>query len=112
MCPSPYSYATGIQRCRCWWACYAIIVDAGLIVVTGHRTMLLKNHILHRDISLGNIMYDGDGGEGNTGRLIDFDLAKHVAAGDPMVRTPRDFQTVRFILAWSGMGGLLIYCRQ
>ena len=85
-----------------------MIIDAGLIVVTGHRTMLLKNRILHRDISLGNIMYDGDGGEGNTGRLIDFDLARYVTAGDTMVRTPRDFRTVCFILACSVMGRLLI----
>ena len=76
-----------------------MIVDAGLTVVTGHKTMLLENQILHRDISLGNVMYHHVGGEGSTGRLIDFDLAKRVTAGDIMVRTAGDFRTVRFILA-------------
>jgi serine/threonine protein kinase len=57
--------------------------------------MLLERGILHRDISLGNIMFDSHGGEGNEGRLIDFDLAKRVGDGRYMVKTPGDFQTVR-----------------
>jgi serine/threonine protein kinase len=57
--------------------------------------MLLKRGILHRDISLGNIMFDPRSGEnsGNLGRLIDFDMAKDVHDGSEM-NTPNDFRTV------------------
>ena len=89
-----------------------MIVDVSLIVVTDHKTMLLEHHILHRDISLGNVMYDGDRRDGDTGRLVDFDLAKLVAPGDIMVRTAGDFRTVRCILAWLHMCDRLIYYLQ
>ena len=58
--------------------------------------MLLENNILHRDVSLGNVMFDAHGGEGGIGRLIDFDLAKRIidkAKSD--VATEGDFRTVR-----------------
>jgi len=61
--------------------------------------MLLERRILHRDVSLGNIMFDHAGGMGNTGRLIDFDLAKRIAAEDQSSRTPGDFRTVCSVLA-------------
>ncbi|KDQ16002.1 hypothetical protein BOTBODRAFT_144749 [Botryobasidium botryosum FD-172 SS1] len=46
--------------------------------VQGHRNLLFDYHILHRDISVHNIMFDSAGGEGNAGRLIDLDLAADV----------------------------------
>ena len=55
--------------------------------------MLLERRYLHRDISLGNIMFDPRGGDENVGRLIDFDLAKHVEFGSN-TSTEGDFRTV------------------
>src|SRR5882762_3193746 len=61
--------------------------------------MLLERRVLHRDISLGNVMFHRTGGMGNTRRLIDFDLAKRIAAEDQSSRTPGDFRTVCSVLA-------------
>jgi len=62
--------------------------------------MLLKYGILHRDISLGNIMFDPSGGDKNLGRLIDFDLAKYVRfrRGSQM-GTRGDFRMVSLIFS-------------
>jgi len=57
--------------------------------------MFLENDVLHRDVSLGNVMFDPRGGKGGIGRLIDFDLAKRMKAEEPVVATPGDFRTVR-----------------
>ncbi|KDQ08175.1 hypothetical protein BOTBODRAFT_119008, partial [Botryobasidium botryosum FD-172 SS1] len=46
--------------------------------VQGHRNLLIECQILHRDISIHNIMFHSTGGEGNTGRVIDLDLAADV----------------------------------
>jgi serine/threonine protein kinase len=65
-----------------------------LFPFTGHRNLLLDRNILHRDISLGNIMFDADGDSGNTGRLIDLDMAK-VITFPPAKMTEGDTRTVR-----------------
>jgi len=59
--------------------------------------MLLEHRYLHRDVSLGNIMFDPRGGDKNLGRLIDFDLAKHVEFGSK-ASTEGDFRTVGVVL--------------
>src|SRR5882762_2417385 len=59
--------------------------------------MLLEHRYLHRDISLGNIMFDPQGGDKNFGRLIDFDLAKHEEFGSE-ASTEGDFRTVGVVL--------------
>ena len=53
--------------------------------------MLLEHRYLHRDVSLGNIMFDPLGGDKNLGRLID--LAKRVEFGSK-TSTEGDFRTV------------------
>jgi serine/threonine protein kinase len=63
------------------------------MMFSGHRNMLLERGILHRDVSLGNIMFDPSGGEKNLGRLIDFDMAKEIGHG-PWTSTQDDFRTV------------------
>ena len=55
--------------------------------------MLLERRYLHRDVSLGNIMFDPRGGDENLGRLIDFNLAKCVEFG-LKTSTEGDFRTV------------------
>jgi serine/threonine protein kinase len=37
------------------------------MMFSGHRNMLLERGILHRDVSLGNIMFDPSGREKNLG---------------------------------------------
>src|SRR5882762_5368488 len=81
-----------------------------LIFVLGHQAMLLERQVLHRDISLGNIMFDHAGGIGNTGRLIDFDLAKRIAVGDQLFMTPGDFRTVRSVHVCYTSDGWLMHC--
>jgi len=75
-----------------------------LIAVADHRTMFLEHDILHRDVGLGNVMFDPHGGEGCIGRLIDFDLAKRIKVDEPNVATEGDFRTVRlnifFFVCW------------
>ena len=76
-------------------ACISGIHSSMPFMFPGHRNMLLKRGILHRDISLGNIMFDPSGGDKDLGRLIDFDLAKCVEfrRGSEM-GTWGDFRTV------------------
>jgi len=53
-------------------------------------------------------MFDPHGGEGSVGRLIDFDLAKHIKAEERVAATKGDFRTVRsniYLLRLSGMIG-------
>ena len=59
--------------------------------------MVLEHHILHRDISLGNLMFDRHGSKGNVGRLIDFDLAKCILPPGFEKPTPGDFRMVHSI---------------
>ena len=62
--------------------------------------MLLKHGILHRDISLGNIMFDPSGGDKNLGRLINFDLAKYVTfMHGSETNTRGDFRTVSLVFS-------------
>jgi len=66
----------------------------------GHRNMLLKRGILHRDISLGNIVFDPSGGDKNLGRFIDFDLAKYVRfRRGSETGTRGDFRTVSLVFS-------------
>jgi RIO-like serine/threonine protein kinase len=44
------------------------------MVVTAHTVAYEKTHILHRDVSAGNILIADDG----SGLLIDWDLSKKV----------------------------------
>ena len=48
------------------------------MISPGHQYLLLKCHILHRDISVFNIVYDARREEGSHGRIIDLDLAEDV----------------------------------
>lgn len=45
---------------------------------SGHRNLLLQRHILHRDVSINNLMYFCTKLANNTGKLIDLDLAADV----------------------------------
>lgn len=46
--------------------------------ISGHRHLLFNCRILHRDISVYNIVYASQGGPSNRGRIIDLDLAVDV----------------------------------
>ncbi|KZT05327.1 uncharacterized protein LAESUDRAFT_760216 [Laetiporus sulphureus 93-53] len=62
--------------------------------VCGHRDLLLGRGILHRDISFNNLMYYSAGTSGNTGKLIDLDLAANVRTlWNSGVATIGDFRT-------------------
>ncbi|KAI0040241.1 hypothetical protein FA95DRAFT_1683896 [Auriscalpium vulgare] len=72
--------------------------------VVGHRNALLVKGILHRDVSLFNIMFDKRARDGALGRLIDFDHAKkfedlfdkNATGGDLCVGT-RMYQSVKVL---------------
>jgi serine/threonine protein kinase len=72
-----------------------VLASRAQIRLIGHRNMLLKRGILHRDISLRNIMFDPRSGanSGNLGRLIDYDMARDVHDGSKM-NTSNDFRRV------------------
>lgn len=44
----------------------------------GHRNLLLKRKILHRDVSINNLMYFSTKRQYNMGKIIDLDLAADV----------------------------------
>lgn len=50
--------------------------------IKGHRYLYLRGNILHRDVSENNIIItDPDKADGDSGMLIDLDLAKEVGSG-------------------------------
>ncbi|KAF8574728.1 hypothetical protein K439DRAFT_1624113 [Ramaria rubella] len=53
--------------------------------VIAHRELYFKAGIIHRDISLGNLLINREGREGNRGILIDFD---HAMRSDVVSRNP------------------------
>ncbi|KAI0040239.1 hypothetical protein FA95DRAFT_1650388, partial [Auriscalpium vulgare] len=72
--------------------------------VKGHRDALLVKGILHRDVSLFNIMFDKHARDGVLGRLIDFDLAKKFkdlfdknATGGDLRTGTRMYQSVKVL---------------
>jgi len=72
-------------------------IDIEVILFLGHINLLLQEQILHRDVSLSNIMYDADGGSGNMGRLIDLNMVK-VIKFPPVLMTEGDLRTVSLTL--------------
>jgi len=70
--------------------------------------MLLRRRYLHRNVNLSNIIFDPSGGDKNLGRLVDFDLAKHVefGLGTSMQDDPR---TVCLVLQ-SSLSVVVIAC--
>jgi hypothetical protein len=51
-------------------------------VIKGHKSLYQDGKILHRDVSVNNIIItDAENGEGPTGMLIDLDLAKELGSG-------------------------------
>ena len=59
-----------------------------------HKETYDKARILHRDISVGNILITGDG----SGLLIDWDLSKHVKKLDENPQPRQSERTVSFTL--------------
>ncbi|KAF9567739.1 hypothetical protein CPC08DRAFT_517612 [Agrocybe pediades] len=68
-------YTSHLQLLRCFY-------DA----ISGHRNLLHQKRIMHRDVSMGNILLGhADSPEGYRGVLIDFDLAAWVRKRLPRV---------------------------
>ncbi|KAJ7207117.1 hypothetical protein GGX14DRAFT_698273 [Mycena pura] len=75
-------------------------------IVCGHRAVLLEKKILHRDISINNLLLTPNGGtDAGDGVLIDFDMAKKVKTDSVSIPTEGDtrtgtraFQSVKILL--------------
>ena len=66
-------------------------------MIIGHRAVLLEKKILHRDISINNLLLTPNGGtDAGDGVLIDFDMAKKVEADNVSIPTEGDTRTVCF----------------